>query len=155
VLNVTDLAGHSHLLVECLPLDIDTHFNLVREYVEEDTVDEYKARMLQAINAGSAYKLSDDSCFLYYRNYKPCCAEATSFYGKGSPLKMIALFDGVFSVIDTVTFKLAVQPHVNSNIDEYLSVLTVDSIKKYVTSNRYVVIRIDALRKRLSRLHNV
>jgi hypothetical protein len=152
-MKMLDLLGKEHTIVPCTMNDIPVHFELVKDVIPSEEVIQYQQRMSECINAGSAYTLSDNSCFLYYNNVKPFCAHGVALYGKHAPLKLLALFAGIFTGIDTHTFKMEFTLHTGKFIDEYKSILTLTSLKRRNMPDRPLVIRIDELRNKISTLY--
>lgn len=136
----------------CTEKDIDVHFELVRNFIPSKEVIQYKQRMSECITAGSAYTLSDNSCFIYYLNSKPCCAVGMSLYGLHSTRKIFALLTGVFNKIDTHTFKISFRPYPGTSINDFKCVCTPTSMKRYRNGNPLIV-RIDKIRKRVHAIY--
>jgi len=151
---IKDLFGKQYTIVPCTIEDIPVHFSLVEEFIPSEEVVQYKKRMADCIIAGSAYTLTDGSCFLYYHNYKPCCADGVSFYGKGSPLKMLALFAGIFTEIDHHTFKIDFRLHKGQIKTSCRSIITKESLKRQSIKNYPLVIRVDKIRAKVEHLYN-
>ncbi len=148
-----DLFGKEHTIVPCTVDDIAVHFNLVKDVIPSEEVIQFKKRMSECLLAESAYTLSDNSCFLYYSNVEPFRAHGVALYGKHSPLKMLALFAGIFTDIDTHTFKLEFSLHPGKFVNEYKSILTLTSIKRQGIPGHPLVIRIDVLRDKINTLY--
>jgi len=152
---VPDLFGVDHEIVPCTEQDIEVHFNLIKDVIPSEEVIQFQQRMSECILAGSAYTLSNSNCFLYYLNYKPCCAKGIALYGKESPMDIITLFIGVFTLIDTKTFKLGFGLHAGKLVKEYKSLITLTSLKRQRIPGHPLVIRIDELKKKLTKLYRV
>lgn len=148
-----DLFGKEHNIIPCVMSDIPVHFDLVKDVIPSEEVIQYQQRMSECINAGSAYTLSDGSCFLYYNNVKPFRAHGVALYGKNVPEKMLALFAGIFTDIDTHTFKLEFALHPGKFVSEYKSIITLTSIKRQGIPGYPLVIRIDKLRDKINILY--
>ena len=149
----TDFFGKHHTILPCSAEDIDVHFDKIRNVIPSEEVIQFKKRMSECINAGSAYTLSDGSCFLYYLNYKPCCATGVALYGKQSPNKMLALFAGIFKEIDHHTFKLDFHLHAGKFVQEYKSIITETSIRRQRIPGYPLVVRIDKLFVKMNAIH--
>ena len=145
MITTTDLFGGVHTIVPCDNEDIDVHFAKIQDVIPSEEVIQFKKRMSECINAGSAYTLSDGSCFLYYLNHKPCCAEGVALYGKQSSVKMLALIYGIFTKIDTSTFVIKMILHKGKKVSEYKSLFTLTSMKRQTTPGYPLVIRVDKL----------
>jgi len=146
---VVDIFGRRQKIVPCTAEDIDVHFAIIKDVIPGEEVIQFKQRMAECITAGSAYTLSDGSCFLYYLNYKPCCANGVALYGKQSPIKMLALLDGIFREIDTHTFKLDLFLHEGKEVSEYKSLFTKTSMKRQTTKGYPLVIRTDKIHAKI------
>ena len=153
MITTTDLFGKVHTIVPCDNEDIDVHFAKIQDVIPSEEVIQFKKRMSECILAESAYTLSDGSCFLYYLNYKPCCANGVALYGKNSSHKMLALFAGIFNEIDRETFKLDFHLHAGKYVQEYKSLLTIESIKRQRIPGQPLVIRTDKLFAKMSALY--
>ena len=145
MITTTDFFGNKHTILPCSAEDVDVHFAKIQDVIPGEEVIQFKQRMSECITAGSAYTLSDGSCFLYYLNDKPCCAKGVALYGKNSPMKMLALFAGIFKELDTHTFKLDFHLHAGKFVQEYKSILTETSIKRQLIKGYPLVVRIDKL----------
>lgn len=154
MITTTDFFGKQHYLVPCTERDINVHFAKIEEFIPADEVVDFKLRMAECIDIGTAYMLLDGSCFLYYINYKPCCAIGVALYGKESPIKMLALFSGIFHVVDTDTFKLEFHLHYGKLVQEYKSLITEISLKRQGIPGHPLVIRIDELHKKIESIYN-
>lgn len=149
-----DFFGKEHIILRCVPEDIDTHFKKIEKVVITDTEESlFKERMLACITAGSAYKLSNDSCFLYYLNSTPRIAEGIALFGQGNPAKMIALFKGVTEELDPRTVKITFYMHKGKFIEEYKSILTPTSIKRQVIEGYPLVVRVDEVITKIRNLY--
>lgn len=148
-----DFFGKDHTILPCRAEDVDVHFSKISDVIPSEEVIQFKKRMSVCINAGTAYTLSDGSCFLYYHNYKSWAAEGVALYGTGSPVKMLALFAGIFREIDHETFKLDFHLHAGKLISEYKSILTLISMKRYRMPGHPVTVRIDELFKKMDKLY--
>lgn len=149
-----DLLGNSHTILPCGVDDVDVHFSRISDVIPSEEVIQFKQRMSVCIDAGTAYTLSDGSCFLYYHNYKPCCAHGVALYGN-NPLKMLALFAGIFKIIDPETFKIDFLLHKGKMISEYKSLLTTVSMRRAHAAERPVSVRVDHLFAKLDRLYKL
>ncbi len=155
MITTEDLFGNEHTILPCRAEDIDVHFSKISNVIPSEEVIQFKKRMSECLLAESAYTLSDGSCFLYYQNYKPCCAYGVALYGTGSPVKMLALLAGVFQEIDPVTFKLSFALHAKTFAKNYLSLITMTSLKRSRVPGHPLVVRIDELRSKLLRLYKM
>ena len=149
-----DFFGKCHTIVSCTQKDIAVHFDQIKDVVTDIPHNEFKQRMSQCVEAGSAYMLSDGSCFLYYLNSLPFKAEGVALYGKHATHKMLALFAGVFTTIDTHTFKIEFKLHPGKFIQEYKSLLTKTSMKRQVVPGYPLVVRVDVLRNKINDIYN-
>lgn len=149
----TDLFGKDHIIKQCTFDDIKIHFEKIKDVIPEDEKEEFCIRMNDCIKLETAFALEDDSCFLYYKNYKPCCAIGIALYGKNEPLKMITLFAGIFYQIDTTTFKIDFKLHKGKLIQEYKSLLTKISMKRSQQSDVPLVVRIDHLKEKIKQIY--
>jgi hypothetical protein len=131
----------------CTLDDVDKHYNLVRPLVIGTDENVYKAEMVKAIEQGTAFSVLDRSCFVYYLKDDEYSARGISIYGKGNPLGMTALFLGIFNPTrDINTRKISFYPHTTSVINEYKSLLTVKSIRKWYEFGLPVVVWIKPIR---------
>lgn len=153
MIETQDLYGNKYNIKSCTVLDIPKHYELVSSFIPENDKETYIECMNKSVEAGTAFALEDDSCFLYYLNYKKCLAHGCAIYGKGNPSKMIALLMGIFWKIDTNTFKLDFALHSTSFIEEYKSIITLVSLKRRNQDpKRPLVVRIDELKNKLKPL---
>jgi|TARA_B110000908_G_C10206955_1_gene428212 hypothetical protein len=152
---ITDLLGNDHLVKSCTADDIPLHYSKVVDFIPEDERVSYYSRMVECVELSTAFALSDDSCFLYYKkeDVQPKFAHGVSFYGVGNPLKTMALLLCIFTKIDTKTFVMKFQPHTGKFVSEYKSILTVASIKRHNMNNSYLVSRIDVVKKKILSLY--
>lgn len=150
---IKDFFGNEHTVMPCSAEDVDVHFAKIRNVVPSEEVIQFKKRMSECINAGSAYTLSDGSCFFYYLNYKPCCAVGVAVCGKRYPLKMVALFVGIFKGFDLDTFKIDYKLHPGSSPADFKSIFTMISLKRRSTKGRPFVLRTDEMVTRLETIY--
>jgi len=154
MITAPDLFGHIHTIVPCTVEHIDTHFEMIKDVITDESHKSFKGRMAECIEAGSAYALSDGSCFLYYLNSKPFKATGVALYGKNAPHKMLTLFAGIFTKLDDHTFKLEFMLHPGKFMQEYKSILTMTSMKRQVIPGYPLVVRIDELRDKINAIYN-
>jgi len=147
-----EVFGGSFVIERCTPEDIDAHYETVRHWVTDVTEKWYKGRMVAAVAAGTAFKLSDSSSFLYYIHTNPQIGEGVAYYGKGNPLGTLAMIIAIFGYIDKRTFALRFMLHKGKSIDEYRSIITKSSLKNYVTTGSHVMARTDMLIKKYKAL---
>jgi hypothetical protein len=148
-----DLLGHPHEIRFCVSADILTHFDKIKDVVQADEKEEFLERMQVCVEKSTAFAVADDSCFLYYSNYSKGCAAGVAMYGKSNPAKLLAMFAGVFTVLDKDTFKLNFSLHKGKTVSEYKSLLTLSSIKKSKLFGTPLVVRTDFIKKRVNKLH--
>lgn len=148
-----DLFGNKYEVVPCVHDDVAKHFAMVKDVVGEEEVAEFIDRMHDAIELHTAFALSDHSCFLYYINYKPCCATGVAIFGEGVPNKMMALFAGIFMRIDKETFKLDFHLHPGKFAGEYRSIIEMSSLKRNRIPGSPLIIRVDSLKKKINKLY--
>lgn len=153
MITTIDILGKSHIIKPCQFEDVPMHFEKIKDVIPEEEADSFITRMTDCIIAETAFTLSDDSCFLYYKNYKPTMAEGVALYGENAPVKVLALFSGIFIQIDPVTFKLDFALHPGTFAKDYKSILTTTSLKLSNHSNHPLVIRIDELKKKIDKIY--
>jgi len=151
---VKDLFGKTHLITQCTMVDINKHFEQIKNTIEPKDTINFKQQMYKSLIADSAFKLDDESCYLYYINDTARCATGVALYGKNSPTKMLALFAGIFTHIDTHTLKLNFHLHANKSVNEYKSIVTEASIRRQLIPGYPLVIRIDKLRDKINNIYN-
>lgn len=147
-----DLLGHEQEFRQCTLDDIEPHFATITGFIPAEEAVEFKVRMLECVEAGTAYTMCDGSCFLYYKNYTKWAAHGVALYGKKAPLRLLALFAGIFGYLDTVTFKMDFVLHPEKFVAEYKSLLTLTSLKRHHNPKDPLVIRIDHLRNKIIKL---
>lgn len=149
MITALDMTGKEHSIRLCILEDVPIHFDCIKEHIAE--VEEFKLRMIECIEAGTAYTSSDGKCFLYYlsEEIQPKFASGVAIYGSGSPMKMMALFSHVFTHLDKFTFVIKLLPHSGTFVSECKSMLSVSSIKSYKLHNSPLVIRIDKVRDKV------
>lgn len=123
----------------------------MKDTIDPTEWDAFQYRMEQCVDARTAYKIGNT--FLYYLNYKPCCALGAAMFSNGEPLKLLALLTGVFREVDKVTFKLDFYPHEKTFLRDYRSLLTMTSLKRQAKKDHPLVIRIDRLRAKIHKIH--
>ena len=141
----------NYTVQHCVAEDIDRHYKKMSEWVQDVDETDFKNRMQSSIDAGTAFRMDDDSCFIYYKNISEESAAAKGYavYGKGVPKSIWALFLIVFSHFDKHTFKIDFHLHDGKMAQEYRSMLTFTSIKRNTTNPNYpLVVRVDKLRRR-------
>jgi len=149
-----DFFGNDHTILPCSAEDVDVHFSKISDVIPSEEVIQFKKRMSECLLAESAYTLSDGSCFLYYQNSKPCCANGVALFGS-SPVKMLALFAGIFREIDHHTFKIDFHLHAGKFVSEYKSILTTTSMRRQSAPGHPVTVRIDELFKKMDKLYRL
>lgn len=153
MINTRDYFGNEYTIQPCSAEDVDVHFDKISQYIPSEEVIQFKKRMSECILAESAYTLSDGSCFLYYLNYNQGCANGIALFGKHSPLKMLALFAGIFPAVDQDTKFIEFHLHKGKVVSEYKSILTMASIQRQSMKNHPLIINIHELHQKMSRLY--
>lgn len=148
-----DALGNEREITECTAQDVDVHLAIVEPYIRSEDLSKTKENMLAAIATGSAYTLSDNSSFLYYRNYTSFSASVDAFYGKNAPIQMMALFVGIFTELDKHTFKLDIHLHEGDSPTDYVSMTSEVAIKRSFQPDHPLVIRVDHLMKKIKKLY--
>lgn len=151
MIEIVDLLGGKYLATECSESDIQVHYETIRNIVEDEDEDEFKSRMLQCVNEGTAYALIDGSCFIYYLKDKgkPKISTGVALYGEGSPLALLALFSYVFTAVDSKAHLMMLNPHSEKFIIECKSLMTLGSIIKYRMGNHPLMVRIDLIKAKV------
>jgi len=150
-----DILGNSHTIKLCSKYDIRVHYRSISEFIPTEEEAEFQSRMLECVEEGTAFAIYDDSCFLYYKKeeVQPKFAQGVALYGMGNPLKMMALFSGIFLNIDKATFVINFKTHPGKFVSEYKSILTTASIKRHNINNSSLMIRVDAVKKKILALY--
>jgi len=152
-MKTTDLIGNHHFIKSCTEEDVSKHFACVEKYIIESDRIPFQNRMRRCIAEGTAFALTDDTCFIYYMSTTKHRATGIALFGEGVPMKMIALFTGVFREIDKDTFAMEFRLHPGKMLNEYKSLLTLTSIKRHANINYPLMIRIDRLKEKIHELH--
>ena len=152
--NILELLSVEDKARTCKISDILNHYNIVQPLVKETNKKDYIALMMQAVAEGTAHTLLDDSCFLYYLEESKYKAKGVCFYGKGNPMGMLVLFVHIFNTPENTIRILKFYPHNDSEIQKYKSLLSVGSIIRWRRYGKPVLIRIDGLYSKISRLLN-
>ena len=139
---------------KCNEQDIETHYNTVKPLVKDINEKVYKSLMLQAINENTAYKLSDNSCFLYYIKNTKYISNGVSFYGKDNPVGMMVLFSYIFKTQDKDTTVIKFLPTSKNEMLSYKSLLTVKGIKNWYRCKKPVVVRVDKIRNKVDKFND-
>lgn len=148
-----NLFGREYTVRHCTLDDVDRHYDYLREFVLDLPEEQFRARMVQAIEQKTAFCLVDDGAMLYYINHKPELAEGVILFSKTSPRHILGLMACIFTYIDTTTFSIKFNLHESKFAAEYKSLLTRSSIRKNVTEHKPLHIRVDHLKKKLEALH--
>jgi len=148
-----DLLGNTHKYRRCTPHDIEIHSAVIQNEISVDEVAGLQQRMAQSVAEETAYTLVDHSCFIYYTITQPGLSQGVVLYGKNNPLKMIALFSGVFHHRDEKTFKMDFSLHPGKFVQEYKSLLTMTSIKRAIGTDRPLVVRVDFVKDKIKDLY--
>jgi hypothetical protein len=152
---IADLFGHTHIVELCQFDDVPMHFKKLKDMIPEEDPDEFCKRMDECIDAGTAFALSDDSCFLYYKNTTPEFATGVALHGKGEPTKLLALFAAVFGELDTATFKMDFTMHPGKFVKEYRTLISPVSVMRMHSNNYPLVVRVDKLKEKIGSLYNL
>jgi hypothetical protein len=148
---VRDFLGNIHEIQVCNMDDIDPHFEIIKQYIEEDDYDAFKFKMEECVKAGTAFHINHE-VFLYYKNSQRWLAQGAALYSK-DPIKMMALFVGVFTEIDTATFTMEFHLHKQKFIEEYKSIITLTSLKRQTIEGYPLIVRIDHLKAKYAQLY--
>jgi len=135
----------------CVESDVERHFNKVREYIEPELQDDHLKRMYSCMEDGTAFVTKGDECFMYYKKTKKAFSDAVSIYGKGHPMKMMAMIAGIPENApedkkDTLFMYLAL--HRGKDIKEYKGMLTKTAIYRHKNNGDKLLIRTDKLVKK-------
>jgi hypothetical protein len=148
---VTDLTGKVYELQDCTEDDIPGHFSRVEHWIEEEFKEEYKERMRACIAQGTAYKLDDDSCYLYFMKTRRSFSEAVCLNGYGRPMSVIALISGIFRLIERDIFFMEFVMHKGKTLKEYKSMLSDTSIRSFQKNDDVLLVQIQPLLKKWSK----
>lgn len=146
------ILGKEFTVELCTADDVKPHYEKIRHWVSDVTEVDFKRRMLSSINEGHAFKISDNSCFLYYIEDTPRIAEGVAFYGKNSPLSTVALVTTVFPDMDPETFIIKFALHKGKSINEYRGILTKKSVVKAMRGISPLIVRVDHLTEKFKGL---
>lgn len=149
---VTDLIGRQYGLLPCTEDDIPNHFKRVEHWIEPDFKDAYVDRMKQCVEAGTAYKLDDDSCYLYFLKTKKSFAEAVCINGYGKPMSVIALISGIFRKIHRDIFFVEFVMHKGKVMAEYKFMLSPKSMRKFQHQDDVLLVNLQHMLKVWSKL---
>lgn len=152
MIQTTDLMGNVHQIDRCTVSNIPNHFSKVQHLIPEEDRESYLSRMLQGVQQGTAFCVSDHSCFLYYLKdpVQPEFSEGVSLFGVGNPLKVAAMFSGIFTQVDNLVFVMKIKMHKGRTASNYQSIATASSIKNNSVHGSPLVVRIDKLLTKLS-----
>ena len=147
-----DLFGKGHTIDSCKMEDIDGHFSVIERFITDVPEELFKDRMRTCVEAGTAYKLHNNTCFLYYINIEKWYAQGVAINGENNPQGMIALMSGIFDQKDKDTFKIDFKLHPGKPLSEYKSLLTLTSMKRHMTHDDTVAIRVDEFKAKIKRI---
>lgn len=148
-----DLLGNEFTVLPCNIDDIDLHFSKVKFGITNKLQDKFKDRMIKSIKNNTAFKLEDNSCFIYYLKTTTRIADGVAIYGEDVSNKLLALLITVFNDIDPNTVKLDFYPHSEKQISKYKSLITLSSIKKQIIPNKPLTVRIDKLKNKINNMY--
>ena len=149
----TDLRGNKHTVSRCTLEDIDRHFELVKSLIPEVEHVAYKNRMSICVGAKMAFCIGDD-CFIYMRKTRPCMAEAFSLFGKGQPIKTLAMFACICMTVDKRLLTLSFHTHAGRTIHDFKSLIATFAIKRQALPNHPVIVRCDYLRQKFFTMYH-
>lgn len=148
---IEKLNNAENFIEPCIIEDIDIHYEIIRPLVSQETAPEdlFKEDMLDCINSNTAYKTTDNSCFLYYIKDDNYTATGVCFYGKNNPKGMLTLLSGMFNVVDTDINLLRFTPHNKEDVKTFKSLVVPSSVKNYYVYGKPVILRVDLIREKI------
>jgi|TARA_R110000851_G_scaffold56094_3_gene131327 hypothetical protein len=147
-----DLRGNEHTIRRCTAKDILKHFSIVKHLIPESDRKSYINKMKVCKRSGMAFCIGND-CFFYAQYSGKQSIEAFSLYGKGEPLKTLAMFSHILLTLDKKLVLLRFSPHAGLKVDDFKSLLTRIAIKRQFASGKPVLVRCDTLRQKLLALY--
>lgn len=144
---VTDVFGNTLTYRLCTLEDIDKHFRCVRRVVDPKDREQYKERMIECINKGTAYCMENTNVFLYYSKETKVIAKGLSFSWVGRPVECAALLVAVFAIEDKETNFIKFFLHHKSTLQHFRSLLHAPSLKGQLDYPKEILIHIHELRK--------
>ena len=152
-ITVKDLFNNTHEITLCTEEDIEHHYAKIQTLATDVDTEVFKRRMRMCVTKRSAFRLKDNSCFLYYFNTNKYQAKAAAFYGEGYPIKTLALLFGIFTLIDLDTIKVDLHLHKNSIPGMYRSISTPSSIKSQAKRQKLINIRVDSVKTKITKVY--
>lgn len=149
-----DLFGNPHIISPCIASDVTKHFNKIEHYIPAAEHKEFVERMQECVVLHTAFRISDD-CFLYYKNVDKFTSVGVALCGRNVPLEILTLFAGVFTLIDQDTFVMRFALHPGKLALEYKTLISLTSIRRNFQDKSPLVVRIDKLRDKLSKLYTI
>lgn len=143
-------SGKQYTVEQCELHDVDTHYDVVKELVDDVDEEEYKKYMSMAVEQGTAYKVSSDKLlgFLYVRKEVNRWHGASIWIDKDIVAATV-LLKTAFDNIEAT--KVQFRPH---NGELYLkSLATGKSIRLWHFKNHWLTVVIDEARAKFSKIY--
>ena len=135
---------------QCEPQDVDTHYDVVKELVDDMDEEEYKKYMSIAVEQGRAYKVTSDKLlgFLYVRK------EVNRWHGASiwiyqDIVAATVLLKTVFENVNAP--KIQFRPH--KDVLYLKSLATGKSIRLWHFKNHWLTVMIDEARQKFAKVY--
>ena len=139
-----------YTVAQCELQDVDNHYNVVKELVDDMDEAEYKKYMNVAVEQGTAYKVSSDKLlgFLYIRK------EVNRWHGASiwidqDIVAATVLLKTVFENVDAA--KIQFRPHKGQLFLKSLA--TGKSIRLWYFKNHWLTVMIDEARQKFAKVY--
>jgi hypothetical protein len=143
-------SGKQYTVEQCELHDVDTHYDVVKELVDDVDEEEYKKYMSIAVEQGTAYKVSSDKLlgFLYVRK------EVNRWHGASIRIDQdivaaTVLLKTVFENVNAP--KIQFRPH--KDVLYLKSLATGKSIRLWHFKNDWLTVMIDEARQKFAKIY--
>lgn len=152
-MRVPTLTGDTIEYRKCIASDVNNHYELLRNAVDDVPEAIFIDRMHEAISTDTAWCLYDGSVFIYLIKHKENYMEGAVFYGLNKPFEILALMMAIMTIHNPVLKKVKFRLHEKTTHRTYRSILTRKSLINHHKHSDPLMVDCIELRKKLYALY--
>lgn len=109
---------------KCLYSDVDYHYEIIKNAVNDVNKKVFKDRMKKCIETDTAFHIPEKDVFIYLEKRLENIMVGVAFYGKGKPFELLTLMFAICSIENPLLQKVKFKLHKNTTHTDYISILT-------------------------------
>lgn len=109
------------IITKCRPEDVDTHYSYIAPLVSDNGEIEFKSRMLESVDTGTAFCVKDSGCFLYYLPKTAVIVDGVAIHGHENPAVTISMLCAIFN--NSTVVQVNFYPHEGADLISFKTLL--------------------------------